>query len=75
MRTRPIQLPAVFEGDAQVAEASAMMAAELPALVPSALLVIVTKLSTRVAGTGIVAAVGLLAGPWLVSIHGSRLHD
>jgi len=75
MRTRPVQLPAVFEDDAQVAEASAMMAAELPALVPSTLLVIVTKLSTRVVGTGIVATVGLLAGPWLASIHVSRLHD
>jgi hypothetical protein len=75
MRARSVQLPSVFEDDAQVAEASALIAADLPALVPSTLLVIVAKLATRVWCTAIVAAVGLLAGPWLASIHIFRLRN
>jgi hypothetical protein len=63
MRARPVQLPTALEDDAQVAEAGAMMAAELPALVPSTLLVVVAKLSTSVVATSIVSVVGLLAGP------------
>ncbi len=51
------------------------MAKELPALIPSTLLVIMAKLSSRVVATGIVAAMRMHADPWLVSIHVSRLHD
>ncbi len=42
---------------------------------PRVLLTIVGQLSTRVVIAAVLGAVGLLAGPWLASIHVSWLRD
>ena len=68
MKARPIRLPVDLD-DAEVAEGSRQFAAELPALIPSVLLTTMARLSTRAVSAAIFGAVGLLAGPWLASIH------
>jgi hypothetical protein len=75
MKARPVKLPADLDNEAEVAAADALIAAELPALIPSVLLRIMATLSTRAVGAAIFGSIGLLAGPWLASIHLTWLRD
>lgn len=75
MKARPIKMPEGLDDDAAVAEASALIAREFPALIPSVLLTTMARLSTRAVGAAICGVVGLLASPWLGSIHISWLHE
>lgn len=62
-------VPAELEDDDEVAKEGAEIAHNLPIIAPSVLLMMLQRFAMRIAWTGFVAFVGMLAGGWLSSIR------